>query len=72
MIPKFTHEEGILENSQLFNSHLEPEDMKLLDSLNENLRESFEAVRWYGHPIIIIIIISDGFVYAKKKNRSLE
>ena len=43
--------------------------MKLLDSLNENLRESFEAVRWYGHPIIII---SDGFVYAKKKNRSLE
>ena len=50
--------------------------MKLLDSLNENLRESFEAVRWYGHPIIIIIIIiiiiSDGFVYAKKKNKSLE
>ena len=69
MIPKSTHEERILENSQLFNFHLEPEDMKLLDSLNENLRESFEAVRWYGHPIIII---SDGFVYAKKKNRSLE
>jgi hypothetical protein len=31
--------------------------------------ESFEAVRWYGHSIIII---SDGFIYAKKKNRALE
>jgi diketogulonate reductase-like aldo/keto reductase len=37
VIPKSTHKEGIMENSQLFNFHLEPEDMKLLNSLNENL-----------------------------------
>ncbi|HEX5977613.1 MAG TPA: hypothetical protein VFY68_10065, partial [Nitrososphaeraceae archaeon] len=41
VVPKFTHGEGILENSQLFNFHLEPEDMKLLDSLNENLQTVF-------------------------------
>ncbi len=28
VIPKFSHEEGILENSQLSNFHLEPEDMQ--------------------------------------------
>ena len=35
IIPKFTHEERTLENGELFDFHLEPENMKLLDSLNE-------------------------------------
>jgi methylglyoxal/glyoxal reductase len=37
VIPKSIHEERIHENSQVFSFRLEPEDMKLLDSLNENL-----------------------------------
>ena len=41
VIPKSIHEERILENSQLFDFQLEPEDMKLLYSLNENLRTVF-------------------------------
>jgi methylglyoxal/glyoxal reductase len=41
VIPKSIHEERILENSQLFDFQLEPESMKLLDSLNENLRTVF-------------------------------
>jgi diketogulonate reductase-like aldo/keto reductase len=41
VIPKSIYEERILENSQLFDFQLEPEDMKLLDSLNENLRTVF-------------------------------
>lgn len=41
VIPKSIHEERILENSQLFDFQLEPEVMKLLDSLNENLRTVF-------------------------------
>src|ERR671920_2535329 len=38
VIPKSIHEARIKENSQVFDFHLEPEDMKLLNSLNENLR----------------------------------
>jgi len=41
VIPKSIHEERILENSQLFEIQLEPDDMKLLDSLNENLSTVF-------------------------------
>ncbi len=35
----------------------------------EEIMSLFEAVRWYGH---VIIIISDGFICAKKKNGALE
>jgi diketogulonate reductase-like aldo/keto reductase len=41
VIPKSIHEARIKENSQVFDFHLEPEDMKLLNSLNENLRTVF-------------------------------
>jgi diketogulonate reductase-like aldo/keto reductase len=41
VIPKSIHEARIKENSEVFDFHLEPEDMKLLDSLNENLRTVF-------------------------------
>ena len=41
VIPKSIHEERIYENSQVFSFRLEPEDMKLLDSLNENLSTLF-------------------------------
>jgi diketogulonate reductase-like aldo/keto reductase len=41
VIPKSIHENRIWENSQVFDFHLEPEDMKLLDSLNENLQTVF-------------------------------
>jgi diketogulonate reductase-like aldo/keto reductase len=37
VIPKSIHEDRIRENSQVFEFQLEPEDMKLLNSLNENL-----------------------------------
>ena len=41
VIPKSIHEERILENSQVFDFQIRPEDMKLLDSLNENLQTVF-------------------------------
>jgi diketogulonate reductase-like aldo/keto reductase len=41
VIPKSIHEARIKENSQVFDFHLEPNDMKLLDSLNENLYTVF-------------------------------
>jgi diketogulonate reductase-like aldo/keto reductase len=37
VIPKSIHEARIKENSQVFDFKLEPNDMKLLNSLNENL-----------------------------------
>jgi methylglyoxal/glyoxal reductase len=37
VIPKSIHEARIKENSQVFDFQLEPNDMKLLNSLNENL-----------------------------------
>jgi len=41
VIPKSNHEERILENSQVFNFHINQKDMEILDSLNENLRTVF-------------------------------
>jgi diketogulonate reductase-like aldo/keto reductase len=41
VIPKSIHEARIKENSQVFDFQLEANDMKLLDSLNENLYTVF-------------------------------
>ena len=41
VIPKSIHEARIKENSQVFDFQLEPKDMKLLDSLNENFYTVF-------------------------------
>ena len=41
VIPKSIHEDRIRENSQVFDLQLGQEDMKLLDSLNENLQAVF-------------------------------
>ena len=40
-IPKSSHEERILENSQVFDFHIHQKDMEVLDSLGENLRTVF-------------------------------
>ncbi|MGN6349541.1 MAG: aldo/keto reductase [Candidatus Nitrosocosmicus sp.] len=41
VIPKSSHEERILENSQVFDFHINQKDMQILDSLNEDLRTVF-------------------------------
>jgi diketogulonate reductase-like aldo/keto reductase len=41
VIPKSIHEDRIRENSQVFDFQIGPEDMRLLDSLNENLQTVF-------------------------------
>ncbi|HEY7228626.1 MAG TPA: aldo/keto reductase [Nitrososphaeraceae archaeon] len=41
VIPKSTHENRIKENSQVFDFQLDDEDMKVLDSLNENFHTVF-------------------------------
>ena len=41
VIPKSNHEERILENSQVFDFHINQKDMDILDSLDENLRTVF-------------------------------
>ena len=41
VIPKSVHENRIGENSQVFDFQIRPEDMKLFDSLNENLQTVF-------------------------------
>jgi len=41
VIPKSIHEERIRENSQVFDFQLQPDDMKYLDSLNENFQSVF-------------------------------
>jgi diketogulonate reductase-like aldo/keto reductase len=41
-IPKSVREERIKENGQVFDYHLTPEDMRVLDSLDENFRNSWD------------------------------
>jgi methylglyoxal/glyoxal reductase len=41
VIPKSIHEDRILENSRVFDFQLDAKDIKLLDSLNENLHTVF-------------------------------
>jgi methylglyoxal/glyoxal reductase len=41
VIPKSIHEDQIRENRKVFDFQLTPEDMKLLDLLNENLQTVF-------------------------------
>ena len=41
VIPKSIHQDRIRENSQVFDFQIGPEDMRLLDSLNENLQTVF-------------------------------
>ncbi len=41
VIPKSSHDERILENSQLFDFHINQKDMEILDSLNEDLHTVF-------------------------------
>ncbi|MFI5406070.1 MAG: aldo/keto reductase [Nitrososphaerales archaeon] len=41
VIPKSSHGERILENSQVFDFHINQKDMEILDSLNEDLRTVF-------------------------------
>jgi len=41
VIPKSSHEERILENSQVFDFHINQKDMEILDLLNEDLRTVF-------------------------------
>jgi methylglyoxal/glyoxal reductase len=42
LIPKSTREDRIRENSQVFDFSLAPEDMRVLDGLNENLRMNWD------------------------------
>ena len=37
VIPKSSHEKRILENSQVFDFHINQKEMEILDSLNKNL-----------------------------------
>ena len=41
VIPKSSHEERILENSQVFDFQMNQKDMEILDSLNEDFRTVF-------------------------------
>jgi len=41
VIPKSSHDERILENSQVFDFHINQKDMEILDSLNEDLHTVF-------------------------------
>jgi methylglyoxal/glyoxal reductase len=42
VIPKSTREERIMENSQIFDFNISPEDMQVLDGLNQNLRTNWD------------------------------
>jgi methylglyoxal/glyoxal reductase len=42
VIPKSTREERIKENSQIFDFNISPEDMQVLDGLNQNLRTNWD------------------------------
>ena len=40
VIPKSSHEDRLLENSQIFDFELEPMEMEAINALNENYRSS--------------------------------
>jgi diketogulonate reductase-like aldo/keto reductase len=42
VIPKSSHPERILENADVFDFTISPDDMKLLDAFNQNLRTSWD------------------------------
>jgi len=42
VIPKSSHKERILENADVFDFEISPEDIKLLDSFNQNMRTSWD------------------------------
>jgi len=42
VIPKSSHKERILENADVFDFEISPEDMKQLDSFNQNMRTSWD------------------------------
>jgi diketogulonate reductase-like aldo/keto reductase len=42
VIPKSSHKERILENADVFDFEISPDDMKLLDSFNQNMRTSWD------------------------------
>jgi methylglyoxal/glyoxal reductase len=48
IIPKTMHKERLIENAEIFNFHLDKEDMDTLNNCNENLRNCWDPTTWKG------------------------